>query len=393
MKLNKIDLFHFRNLSHQTLNLNSNKNYFIGENAQGKTNLLEAVYFLSHGKSFRPTEINSFIQFSESDEKLVQGAQIQGSFQHRNLGYQVRAAIQNSTKNFTLNQKKVTSTNLKALIPMVLFSPESLDVIKESAEQRRGLVDELVLSHDPKQAKIITEFTRALKTRNALLKDIMKNGLSEDRVLTLESLNQIYLVLATHLTKLRLVALKSIWEDFEESTEFILGNSMAKLHFEYLISGESANNWDELKIFGFMQTRMAYLRQKEYGAGHTLVGPQKHDLKFFFNENDTRFYCSQGQQRALILALKIAQIVYHQRVHQKYPILLLDDVLSELDENKRLNLMKFLGEISAQVLITATDLSRHEIRNDEKGDIFLVTSGRIDKLKEETNSKANFNLN
>ncbi len=374
MILKNIELFYFRNLQPQSIRLNPNKNYFLGQNAQGKTNFLEAIYFLSRGKSFRPTQNESLIQFQNPH-----AARITANFQHQNFDYQVRANIQNSKKDFLLNSKKVSSSHLQQLIPMVLFSPESLAVIKESAEQRRNLVDELVVSIDPKQTKIINEFIKALRARNALLRDIAKDSFREDRKQTLESLNQIYLVLATHLTQQRLFALRRIWADFKNSAEFIFGNSGAKVGVEYLISGEVANEWDDQKIFSVLQKRMAELQSSEYGAGHSLVGPHKHDLKFLFDGNDTRFYCSQGQQRALILALKIAQIVYHHRVHQKYPILLLDDVLSELDENKRSNLMRFLGEISAQVLITATDLASSEMKQAEKGDVFFVKSGKIMK--------------
>ena len=319
MKLKRIELLFFRNLHQQTLTLGPNKNYFIGENAQGKTNFLEAVFFLRNGKSFRPTESKSLIQLHNDLSPPSAIARVAASFQHLNFGYQVKAQIQNSKKEFFLNQKKAYPRQLQSLIPMVLFSPESLGVIKESSEQRRSLVDELVLSHDPRQARIMAEFSRALRSRNALLKDISKLSVREDHVATLESLNQIYLVLATHLTQMRLTALKRIWADFKEAIDFIFGETTAEVKFQYLISQEVANDWNEDKIFSFMQRRMAELCLSEYGAGHSLVGPQKHDLKFLFDENDTRFYCSQGQQRALILALKIAQIVYHQRVHQKYP--------------------------------------------------------------------------
>ncbi len=397
MKLNKIEFFNFRNLCQQTLILNPNRNYFIGENAQGKTNLLEGVFFLSRGKSFRPTEADSLIRFRTDElSAYSETSGIIADFQHLNFGYKLRVQIQNSKKEFFLNQKKVYPKQLQTLFPMVLFSPESLSVIKESAEQRRNLVDELVLSHETNQEKTMAEFYRALKARNRLLKDISKLGLREDLRLTLESLNQIYLTLATHMTQLRIIALNKIWADFESAVEIIFGQSRALVNFEYLISEEIANSWDEQKIFKFMQTRLAELQQNEYGAGHSLVGPQKHDIKFLFNENDTRFYCSQGQQRALILALKIAQIVYHHRVHQKYPILLLDDVLSELDENKRLNLMKFLGKISAQVLITATDFSNNEIQNMETSktfeNIFLVRNGNIEKLKDQKKLEEKLNL-
>jgi DNA replication and repair protein RecF len=389
MKLKKIELLYFRNLLPQTIELNPNKNYFLGQNAQGKTNLLEAIYFLSRGKSFRPTQNESLIQFHNPH-----AARLTADFQHQNFDYRVRANILNSKKEFLINSKKTSSAQLQELIPVVLFSPESLAVIKESAEQRRALIDEIVVSIDPKQTKIINEFLKALRSRNALLRDLAaQTSFQEDRRMTLESLNQIYLVLATHLTQQRLMAIRRIWADFKNSVEFIFGDSKAEVGAQYLISGEVANDWDEQKIFSVLQKRMADLQLSEYGAGHSLVGPHKHDIKFLFDGNDTRFYCSQGQQRALILALKIAQIVYHHRVHQKYPILLLDDVLSELDESKRSNLMKFLGEISAQVLITATELASSEMRQAEKGDVFFVKSGKIEKSKTlEASQDSNINF-
>src|SRR5258708_302676 len=140
MILEKIELHHFRNLSHQSVVLNPNKNYFIGDNAQGKTNFLEAVFFLSRGKSFRPGENESLIYTDFLQQQKSDLARVNGFFRHKNFDYQVMVKLHHKRKEFLLNQKKATPSQLLNLVPMILFSPESLSVIKESAEQRRNLV-------------------------------------------------------------------------------------------------------------------------------------------------------------------------------------------------------------------------------------------------------------
>jgi DNA replication and repair protein RecF len=105
-----------------------------------------------------------------------------------------------------------------------------------------------------------------------------------------------------------------------------------------------------------LHKRLLELRDAELASGASLVGPQKHDIFFLYGQKDSRFYCSQGQQRAIILSFKMAQIVYHRRVHGFYPALMLDDVLSELDEGKKTALINFLQEINTQIFITTTDL-------------------------------------
>jgi DNA replication and repair protein RecF len=156
---------------------------------------------------------------------------------------------------------------------------------------------------------------------------------------------------------------------------------LGDISVDYLISGESALNWSDSQVFDALKKRHQSLALQEVAYGGSLVGPHKHDIKFLFNGNDSRFYCSQGQQRALILALKIAQIVYHHQVHKTYPILLLDDVLSELDMKKRMRLMKFLEQVSAQILITSTDLAWSDRLGVETekghGAIFEVVSGQV----------------
>lgn len=387
MFLKKLSLFHFRNYDSVSLELNPNKNYFLGQNAQGKTNLLEAVYFLSRAKSFRPTENSSFIGFTHKPQTYPHSqveTTISAEVKYQNFDFHIKAHISREKKSFFINNKKANSLQLAQVLPVVLFSPESLSVIKESAEQRRSLIDEISVFVEPRQIKLYSEFNRCLKSRNKLLKEILKEGATQDRLRILDSLNQIYLILATHVTELRIKSLKSIWPDFKKAAEFIFLQEDLKLSAQYLISENDALEWDAEKIFNTLQIRLAELAPAEISSGYSLVGPHKHEIQFLLNNKDSRFYCSQGQQRALILALKIAQIVYHQKLHHKYPILLLDDVLSELDEVKRSQLMKFLGEISAQVLVTATELHANETLREAKetgkANFFFIKQGRFEKV-------------
>jgi DNA replication and repair protein RecF len=373
MKIQALQLTEFRNFERQKVEFRPRINFFVGDNGQGKTNLIEAVYLLCRGISFRPSDAESLLRNGGGGR-----AKISGLFVQKNLEYTVALEIERGKKSALINGKRANSATLMAQFPLVLFSPESLSAIKEGPDQRRQLIDELLISHDPRQARLLREFTRALKARNRLLKNITEGlGSRSNHEHALESLNKIYFLLATHLTTARLKAFNDLEPEIQEAMQSILDESTADISVDYVISGESALHMSESEVFDALRKRHAVLGVQEFASGTSLVGPHKHDIKLLFAGNDSRFYCSQGQQRALILALKIAQIVYHHRVHQTYPVLLLDDVMSELDAKKRVNLMKFLEGISAQILITATDLTWPEQFGLDQNSVFSVTEGRI----------------
>jgi len=190
-------------------------------------------------------------------------------------------------------------------------------------------------------------------------------------------LNKIYLLLSTHLTTARVKTLHALQPELQHAMRSILDENAAEISVDYVISSASAYNWSESEIFDALHKRHRELASQELTLGSSLVGPHKHDIKLLFSGNDSRFYCSQGQQRALILALKIAQIVYHHRVHQTYPVVLLDDVMSELDAKKRVNLIKFLERISAQILITSTDLTWSDHFGMDRNSVFQVLDGQV----------------
>jgi DNA replication and repair protein RecF len=218
-----------------------------------------------------------------------------------------------------------------------------------------------------------------LRTRNRILKDHRSGKSTRPASLRLlESLDGVFFPLAVELSLLRLQALKALSPDLIEAFRFVL-SSPASVEIDYLISGRNATDWNRSEIMDAMHQRGLELRTQELETGVTLVGPHRHDIRFLFAGKDSRYFCSQGQQRALILSYKMAQIMYHQRTHQVCPFLLLDDVLSELDPDRRTNLVRFLKEAiqtPSQIFLTTTDSALLDF-GDTNLSVFRIEDGVI----------------
>ena len=348
--LKNLFLRNFRNYREVTATFDPRVNILLGRNGQGKTNLLEALVLLCSSHSFRYGENETFLR-QGSNESFLRAQAVLGD-----LEYELELMISPSRKQHQLNGKKISGSELHSLFHYVLFSPESLRSIKEGADQRRQLIDELLISVDKKNIHLIRDFKKALQTRNRILKDHLEGDRpkSETEAL-LESIGPTFFKLSTQLIMTRLEALKEIAPEFNNAMQKISQSSQIA-RIEYRMSGTEVIHFVPQDIHNLLQKRALELHQAELSSGTSLVGPHKHDVVFLYNENDSRFFCSQGQQRALILSFKMAQIVYHSRVHGAYPILMLDDVLSELDEEKRESLIHFLQEIKTQIFMTTTDL-------------------------------------
>jgi DNA replication and repair protein RecF len=370
----------FRNIEDAHLGFSNKVNIFIGNNGQGKSNFLEALYLLSTSNSFRYADNQNLIKLG-SIEAMLKAQIIHGDFD-----YLVQLNISKSRKNISIQGKRSTTAELIQKFPAVIFSPESLSSIKDGADQRRQLVDDVLVSYQKQNAGLILEFRKCLKSRNKVLKDYLGTNTPKNQILAvLESLNPIFLKLGTQLTHQRILALNALQPEINNAMQNI--SSLEKsagyvdISVEYVVSGQNLMHFSAEMIFQFLQKRLYELSDAELASGSSLVGPQKHDIKFLYNQNDSRFYCSQGQQRALILAFKMAQIVYHRRAHGAYPVLMLDDVLSELDSERRQALISFLTEIETQIFITTTDLSLPEniMANGSSGkcSVYRISGGKI----------------
>lgn len=378
MKFHSLTIKNFRNYTDLSLEIPSGVVVFYGPNGQGKTNLMEAFHFLLRGESFRPVSSDSLLR--HEGNQVAQNALLLARLTQKELEYDVKMTFAKGKKQVTLNNNRATSAALARQFPVVLFSPESLAAIKEGPDQRRQLLDDVVVTHSTASIKILKDFQYALKTRNRLLKDFRRGLATEKQTKALlESLEPSFLPLATELTFARLKALKALEVDFQTAAKFVLDSPAVDISVEYLISSENAYEWSRSDLLSAMHKRALELRDQELATGQSLVGPQRHDIRILFTGKDSRFFCSQGQQRALILSFKMAQILYHHRAYQVYPFLLLDDVLSELDPIRRSNLIKFLREIPAQIFLTTTDLSFSMDFGDRKINVFRIENGFVQR--------------
>ncbi|RYZ75760.1 MAG: DNA replication and repair protein RecF, partial [Proteobacteria bacterium] len=191
-----------------------------------------------------------------------------------------------------------------------------------------------------------------------------------------ESINPSFLRLGAQLTFARIEALRGLLKEFNSAMQYISGNNV-EVGVQYVVSGHDALDFSAQDVIDAVQKRAEELRDAELASGVSLVGPHKHDIVFLYGQKDSRFYCSQGQQRAIILSFKMAQIVYHRKAHNVYPILMLDDVLSELDQQKRDSLITFLHEINTQIFVTTTDFSLPKSFSLDEVTVLRINNGQI----------------
>ena len=379
MQFTSLRLRSFRNYRDLAIEVPPGVIVFHGPNGQGKTNLMEAFYFLLRGETFRPSTAQSLLRHSDDEvTSVAPTALLEAQLTQDKLHHDIRVTVTPGRKQVLWNNNRVSSLVLARQFPVVLFSPESLLAIKEGPDLRRQLLDDVVLTHAASSAKILKDFRRALQVRNRVLKDAQGERVPRaESNQILESLDPSYLPLATALTFARLNALRALSDDFRRAARAVLHRPDVDISVDYLISGEIATDWDRADILSALHNRSLELRPAELKSGSSLVGPHKHDIRILFSGKDSRFFCSQGQQRALILSFKMAQILYHHRSHQVYPFLLLDDVLSELDPIRRTNLVEFLRDIPAQIFLTTTDLSFALDFGDRRLSVFAIENGAV----------------
>ncbi len=377
MHFKRLGLRNFRNYRNLELEFNPGVNIFVGHNGQGKTNLIEALHLLVKGQSFRP--VLSEVWLRKIPGGRSDAAWIGATVRKAGLDSELEMRCQVGSKNFFVDQKKISGAVLAGRFPAVLFSPESLAAIKEGPEQRRQLIDDALLSHG--EGHRVTEFKRALKSRNRLLRDF-KSGLYDERqtLELLEAFDQIYLPLSALLSFERLKRLKELEPFIQEAVRSIAPDDLGEISVDYEISGRSVRELDLGTIQENIANRLKLLNKSELQAGTTRVGPHKHELRFLSAGNDARYFCSQGQQRALILGFKMAQIMYYYSTFQVHPLLLLDDVLSELDPQKGSNLLQFLEGIRSQILLTTTDIAFPFVFGGKGMSVFKMKSGAVENM-------------
>jgi len=345
-------------------------NIIYGNNAQGKTNLLESIYVLGLTKSHRNFIDNSLIN-NESDYLTIEGI-----ISEKKLDNKLNIYIDNKTKVLKYNNNLVKKvSDYISLMNIIIFAPDDLELVKGSPQMRRKYINLQLSQLYSNYFILINEYNKILKLRNEYLKKINKK-ISIDKnyinILTgylVDKSIMIYKMRNKYVNKINeycenifkdIMNLEGFSIKYNKSIEFDLNNSNLR---EYLIEEYNKKLDYDIKLCS------------------TSIGPHKDDIEFYLGDKNLKFYGSQGQQRVAVLALKLSEIEIFKKYKETTPILLLDDIFSELDDNKKNNLLKYISR-DIQTIITTTDLNNLDKKLIKKSKLFNINNGNIIKIKE-----------
>lgn len=380
MYLKNIHLYTFRNYEEQSLNLQSQKTILLGNNAQGKSNLLEAVELLATLKSHRTNRDRDLILEGEKTGQIL--GTVERKYGESELGITFRYQ---GRRSLTLNHENLRR-HLEFLghINAVEFSCLDLDLVRGSPETRRNWLDTLLIQLEPVYSSIINQYYKILRQRNALLKVIRKTIEEQENPSNLSAkMSQLKLwdqqlaEAGTRVTRRRYRVIERI-TPLAQKWHQEISSGTEKLEISYLpnisIENEQPQQVQQAFLDKIEQRRMA-----EQQLATTVVGPHRDEVEFSINDTPAKSYGSQGQQRTLVLAIKLAELQLIEDVIGEPPLLLLDDVLAELDPNRQNQLLEVI-QGRFQTIITTTYLHSFDAQWLNSSQIMKVEGGKISQL-------------
>ena len=360
MRLERLELSNFRNFKQVRVEFSEGLSVFVGPNGHGKSNLLETLHLVLTGESFRLAKPCHLV--GRGGEIAHVGGEIFTHSRHHRVTLQVE-----KKKIFLLDEKRVHQVRLRQQFGAIVFSPDSLQAIKGGPELRRQWMDQVVLFAFPEGAGAILDYKKALKYRNSVLREYVQKKISLLQAQqVLKAIQPRFLECAENVVKLRQKAIECIKPTFHKVFCEMVPRATADIKYRV---GEREGPSQEVG-------------RLELQLGRTLTGPHTHDLAFFVEGQEARFFCSQGDQRSLILAFKMAQLLYHMELDGACPVLLLDDVFSELDEQKREYLVDILKWVGAQTFLTTTDFREKSFFRGHNVEVFPIWEGMIREKNE-----------
>ena len=355
MWIKKLKINNFRNYNNEEINLKKGINIFYGENAQGKTNIIEAIYLCAMGKSFRTSKDKEMININ-FDNSLVEA-----EYEKEDREGKIKIIL-NNKKNIFLNGIKIKKlSELLSNLNIVIFTPDDINILKGGPENRRKFLDMMIGQLKPNYIFILNNYNATLKQRNNYLKQIKEEGKNPD---LLDIWDEKLVQYAVDVYKYRKEFVNKIEKEIKNIHKEITDNK-EEINIEYLSECD-----DEKKYLNKLKER----RKLDIIKGWTTKGIHRDDFEIFLNEKSVKTYGSQGQNRTAILSLKLSELSVVKAEIGETPILLLDDFMSELDKNRIHNFLEKIGDI--QVIITCT-----EKLDIEKKDFFIynVKDGKIYK--------------
>ncbi|MBE6809472.1 MAG: DNA replication/repair protein RecF [Ruminococcaceae bacterium] len=352
MKVNNLKIQNFRNISDISIEFDSETNVICGENAQGKTNIIEALWLFSGAKSFRGTKDNEYIKFGEKKAKIYTEFNMLGVENNAQIVFEDK-------KTAFLNEKKLSNTSsLAGKFNAVVFSPSDLTLVTDGPDKRRRFLDTAIGQLYPNYIEILRNYTRAVMQRNKIIKDYRYDK-------TLSVMLEVF--------ETEIVDMGNKITEYRKRYINILNKYVSKIY-----SGISSGK-ENVEIFYLSKNEildneiLKNSRQNDMFTATTSVGPHRDDIVFKINEISARNFGSQGQKRSVALSLKLAGAEVIKEISGEYPICLLDDVMSELDEGRQNYILNHIR--NWQSFITCCDTSN--IKNLKAGKVINIRNGGV----------------
>ncbi|GLC90124.1 DNA replication/repair protein RecF [Lysinibacillus piscis] len=370
MYIHHLKLTNYRNYAAMALEFSPKINVFIGENAQGKTNVMESIYVLAMAKSHRTSNDKELIRWDSEYGK------IEGAVEKRHGALPIELTITKKGKKGKINHLEQSRlSHYIGQMNVVMFAPEDLNIVKGSPQIRRRFIDMEIGQISPIYLHDLLTFQKILKQRNHFLK--INQGKSAIDSVMYDVYNEQYIHAAIQIIRKRFQFM-DLLQEWAEPIHTGISQGKEKLVIQYntVLGIEKNHSINEMEDILFAKLKDS--QEREINRGVTLVGPHRDDLKFLVNDYDVQTYGSQGQQRTTALSLKLAEIELIKQETNETPILLLDDVLSELDDYRQSHLLNTIqGEVQTFVTTTSVDGIHHATM--EHAQLFHVKQGAIEK--------------
>lgn len=342
MKAKHLELTNFRNYENQQLDFDEGVNVIYGDNAQGKTNILEAIYFFAMGKSNRARRDAELIRHGCDSTK------IQLTFSDSQRTNVAEAEIfRDKRKRISLNEIPVRrNSELVRRFNVVYFGPEYLGLVKDGPRIRRQNIDILVSQLRPGFLGWLSDLRKIIDSKNALLRMEYPN------LTMLDIMDEKLIEISTNIIQLRSHYINRVAELASEIQRDISGGA-EELKLKYNSCIGDVSGMIDSDIIKALRERLAESRQREMRLRESVIGPHREDIEFLINDTDAKAFASQGQQKTIVMAEKMAEVALIRHEVGEAPVLLLDDIMSELDRNRRDYILRSVQNL--QILITCTD--------------------------------------
>ncbi|HQJ75077.1 MAG TPA: DNA replication/repair protein RecF [Bacteroidota bacterium] len=372
MRIKSVRLRNFRNHRYTNVNFCDNINIFYGKNGQGKTNILDGLTYLCLTKGFLSSSDSNSVLFGENDFELE--ANFYSDLNVKSSAKLLYSSLTKSKVLFHNNLKVDKAISFVGLYPIVVLAPQFYSIVNGLPQERRKFVDMVISQSSKSYLQDLVEYKRVLKQRNKLLSDL-KNQRSFDFD-SIESWNKPLVEYGSKIILKRLNFIKDFIPLFQKAYKQISNaNEIPSIKYLFLLNEE---NISYENIYSSFNEKLIKIKNDEIKRGLSIIGPHKDEFEFKINNFDVRQYASQGQQKTFLVALKLAEFFYLEEKCAEKPVLILDDLFSELDKDRSLFLLNFLKN-KCQVFISSTSsqIFDEALIYNGLNNKFLVESGNV----------------